>query len=147
MSNPNYTLVLNAAGQAQYGMPTLEIDLRFGSTPFGYSFQLWQKASTGWQMLTSYGDWFQQDINPIIEEMNRVGIVQFITNKVIPWFINAIKNLFGSLVGLGAVPVPSTPTTTVITTANLHAVATAGLSEFVLQDRNGDGLPEMYRIE
>jgi len=146
MGTAPFAIKLNEAGKSQFGGDTVYVDIRFGMTPAGHGFQLWVRTGNGpSQMYTSYGDWYQGDIIPIIAEMNAVGMIEFIKTKVAPWVIKAMKNVFGPYV-IGVVSVPVIPGNTVITLTNLDAIANGTLAMFTLVDKDNDGLPELIKV-
>lgn len=141
---PIYRIKLNQAGQAVYGNTWIDVQMRWGMTPAGHSFQMWHRTIEGGalSMLTSYGDWLGPAVLPIIDEMNKIGMIAFIEKYVVPWFTKMIYNLFGTY----AASNPSAPFgNTVITLQNIDSIANGTLGMFNLVD-DGTGLPKMVKV-
>jgi len=110
-------------------------------TPFGINFGFHEFKDGNWIGGPTYGDWFQDGINPIIDEMNAMGVKAWIQKYICPWVAKVLKQVYGGRVQ--AAPVVVTPPTGPVTVGNVIDTANAVLSEFQLKDTDGDGWPEL----
>ena len=135
MSNPTFTLTAIDGTK-------ISLMLSYDTVPFP-CFMIHEFKDGQWLGGPSYGNWFQTDINPVLVEMNAMGIKPWIRKYVCPWVKMALKNAYGSRVAPpGPVVVPPVPEGE-ITVGNAASVINAVLAGAVWADTDGDGLPEL----
>lgn len=139
---PRFTIQLNAESASDYGLPDgkLNIALDFENTPVGYVFYLREFRNSDWLGIGTTNPVYGVAIPGFIQELNAVGLIAWIKANICPWVNSTLKAFYAGKVG-GVLPTPVEP----ITTANIVGQMNAALGGFVLQDRDGDGLPELYQ--
>lgn len=119
----------------------IPLRLSFMLSPMGHCFMIEEFKDGNWIGGPTYGDWYAQDLFPKIAEMNSMGLKAFIEKYVCPWVKSIMKQVYGDRVKAPSGPVVPPAT---VTPENVVAQVNAALAGFVLEDRDGDGLPEMY---
>lgn len=119
----------------------IPLRLTFMLTPFGHCFMIEEFRDGNWIGGPSTEPWFSQDLFPKIAEMNALGLKAFIEKYVCPWVASIMKAVYGSRVKVPTGPVVPPA---FVTPENVVAQVNGALAGFVLEDRDGDGLPEMY---
>lgn len=135
MTNPTFTL--NAIDGTK-----ISLMLSYDAVPFP-CFMIHEFRDGQWLGGPSYGNWFQNDINPVLAEMNSMGIKAWIRKYICPWVKLALKNAYGDRV---AAPGPVTPppvSNEEITVANASRIINSVLAGAQWADTDGDGLPEL----
>lgn len=116
--------------------------LRFMLTPFGHCFMLEELRDGDWIGGPSSNPWFSQDLNPIIAEINAVGLRAFIEKYCCPWVRKAIRDVYGPRVKVSTAPPPAAET---VTAANIVAQVNGALDGYAFVTAE-DGLPELREI-
>lgn len=119
----------------------ITLRLSFMLSPMGHCFMIEELRGGNWIGGPSTEPWFSQDLFPKIDEMNSMGLKAFIEKYVCPWVKTIMKTVYGDRVKAPSGPVVRPAT---VTPENVVAQVNAALAGFVLQDRDGDGLPELY---
>ena len=135
MSNPTFTLTAIDGTK-------ISLMLSYDAVPFP-CFMIHEFRDGQWLGGPSYGNWYQEAINPVLAEMNAMGIKAWLRKYVCPWVKMALKNAYGDRVKGSGVPVVQPVPAGEITVGNASTVINAALAGAVWADTDGDGLPEL----
>lgn len=135
MTNPTFTLTAVDGTK-------ISLMLSYDTVPFP-CFMIHEFKDGQWLGGPSYGNWFQSDINPVLAEMNAMGIKAWLRKYIVPWVKLALKNAYGSRIAPPGPVVPPPVPEGEITVANAYSVINAVLAGAQWTDTDGDGLPEL----
>lgn len=135
MSNPTFTLTATDGSK-------ITLMLAFDTVPFP-CVMIHEFRDGQWLGGPSYGNWFQGDVNPVLAEMNLIGMKAWIRKYVCSWVKSALIGTYGNRVAKGSPPPTPPMPAGEITLANAPAMFEAAMAGAVWTDTDGDGLPEL----